>query len=172
MTELNEKQLLAFLTSEDDDKIDKAIKYLFEQGTKSLDFLLTLEGHKEFCISNLLGLPNVRWWCTAPIPREYRPLGYFELLTEKDKEKSITVEVVSLYLISAIYYDELAFTDSPFLVDLTLSEKERRAANKEEYLIRGFFSARKWVKKCQEVGIETLRKQDESPLKSADIAWW
>ncbi len=172
MTELNEKQLLAFLTSEDDDKIDKAIKYLFEQGTKSLDFLLTLEGHKEFCISNLLGLPNVRWWCTAPIPREYRPLGYFELLTEKDKEKSITVEVVSLYLISAIYYDELAFTDSPFLVDLTLSEKERRAANKEEYLIRGFFSARKWVKKCQEVGIEILREQEEHPLKSVNLSWW
>ena len=170
MTELNEKQLLAFLTSEDDDKIDKAIKYLFEQGTKSLDFLQNLEGHKEFCISNLLGY--AQWWCTAPIPREYRPLGYFELLTEKEKEKSITVEVVSLYLISAIYYDELAFTDSPFLVDLTLSEKERRAANKEEYLIRGFFSARKWVKKCQEVGIEILREQEEHPLKSVNLSWW
>ncbi|RKZ42964.1 MAG: hypothetical protein DRR16_29095 [Candidatus Parabeggiatoa sp. nov. 3] len=169
MTELNEKQLLAFLTSEDDDKIDKAIKYLFEQGTKSLDFLQNLEGHKEFCISNLLGY--AQWWCTAPIPREYRPLGYPESLTEEEKEKSITVEVVSLYLISAIYYGSLDFTGRPFLIDLNLPQNKPRRGNKDEYIVRGFYSARKWSQKCQEMGLEALREQEEYPLESENLFW-
>jgi len=79
--------------------------------------------------------------------------------------------VASLYLISAIYHDKLIFAFNPLLTDLNLPANEGIAANKEEYLSRGFQSARKWVKKCQEVGLETLRQQDEDPLKSANLAW-
>ncbi|RKZ43808.1 MAG: hypothetical protein DRR16_26105 [Candidatus Parabeggiatoa sp. nov. 3] len=171
MNKLNEEQLLAFLTSGHSEEINKAIKYLFEQGISSLDFLQSLEGQKEFCVSNLLGYEQ--WWCTAPIPPEYILLvGPRESLTEKEKEESITVEVVSLYLISAIYSGSLTFYGSPFLVDVSLPKNDCRGANKEEYIARGFHSARKWIRKCHKVGLEALREQKEHPLKSENLYWW
>ena len=170
MNKLTNEQLLRLFTSEKTEECAQAVEYLFKQSVKSFYFLLAQQGNKEPLMANL-NHPLSGAHTVVAFPSRIYASGVLPELSDEDKEKVVTIEVASLYLISAIYHDKLIFAFNPLLTDLNLPANEGIAANKEEYLIRGFFSARKWVKKCQEVGLETLRQQDEDPLKSANLAW-
>jgi len=171
MNKLTKEQLLRLFTSEETEECAQAIEYLFKQGVESFDFLLSMQGNKEPLWANL-NHPLSGTMTVMGFPSRFYASGLLPELSDENKEKVVTIEVASLYLISAIYHDKLIFAFNPLLADLNLPPNKRMAANKEEYLIRGFLSARKWVKKCQEVGLETLRQQDEDPLKNANLAWW
>ncbi|RKZ50580.1 MAG: hypothetical protein DRR16_26040 [Candidatus Parabeggiatoa sp. nov. 3] len=172
MNEWPHDKLIRYLAAEDD-KCEKATQYLFEQGVKSFDFLLAQEGNKNpFFCDCLLGTRSSWRKMTPPVLVKIRRMNR-QSLTESEKEFLTTIEVASLYLISAIYYERIDFVWSGGLIDSNLLPGAGLAIGyKQDYLTRGFQAVREWVSKCKRLDIETLRKQGEDPLKSGNLAWW
>ena len=125
--------------------------------------LLVLQGKTEDYGGSAFGDPRGAMSTVAPFQRG---------LTKEQREKVVTVEAAALYLISAIYAGSLEFASSALLTDLDVPAGERRAANKTEYLGRGFESARRWSAALAKEGLGALRDRGEDPLKSAHLSFW
>jgi hypothetical protein len=170
--ELTSEQLTILLNSRDGRKCNRATKYLFKRGTKSLNFLLTLQGNEEFFAGSCIENPYSAFSSSFLFPKEVYESGARTTPIEEDKERAVTVEVAALYLISSIYYGRLTCACNALLMDLSLPKSEQKMANKKAYLLRGFQAAQEWVQKCQRVGIQTLRKHGERPLNSVKLYWY
>lgn len=164
MDKLTDDELIELLASGDYQPVDEATKIILARGTRMFVLLLQLEGNQKPFEGTLLGNPQASSVTVKPIP------GF--QLNEELKEKIVTIEVASLYIISAIYHGRLDFAQNPLLTDLSLPHQNRVAANKQEYIIRAFTSVKTWINKCEKEGLESLRKQGEAPLKSSKIGWW
>ncbi|RKZ45886.1 MAG: hypothetical protein DRR16_21165 [Candidatus Parabeggiatoa sp. nov. 3] len=170
MNGLTDEQVVMLLSSRQ--KGQNAAEEIFKRGSRLFDLLLAQEGDKDYFYGRL-GNPYSATAMIMPLPPGFEIPGFNfkKELSEEDQEQTVTVEVVSLYLISAIYFGKLHFADNPLLV-LRLPFGKQSVGNKQEYIIRGFHSAREWIKKFKKVGMESLRAQGEDPLKNANLEWW
>ena len=85
---------------------------------------------------------------------------------------TITVEVAALYLICAIYHDDLEFAQSPYLTDLTIPAAKRKAINSPTLVARAWESADEWNKRLSSATIEDLRLRKDDPLRGSGVAFW
>jgi hypothetical protein len=166
MNGLTDEQVVMLLSSRQ--KGQNAAEEIFKRGSRLFDLLLAQEGDKDYFYGRL-GNPYSATAMIMPLPPGFEIPGFnFEVeLSKTDKEQIINVEVASLYLIYAIYSEKFPFACDPLLVDIA----NQTVGNKPEYIIRAFHSAREWVKKFKQVGMETLRSQGETPLTSANLSW-
>ena len=82
----------------------------------------------------------------------------------------MTVDVAALYLISAIYYDNLAFANLPYLIG---SEPVTDFQyNTPERVEEAWKATEKWYKKLEKDGLPKLREDKEFPLKSTDLKFY
>lgn len=155
---------VAWLASADYQQSNQATEEIFNRGETMFDLLLNQQGNQKPFMGTLLGNPQSATVTVKPLP------GF--PLSPSQQEKVVTVEVASLYLISAIYYQRLDFAQNPLLADLKLPPGERVAANKKEYITRAFQAVKEWVRKSKQFGMVWLRKQGEDPLKGVKLCWW
>lgn len=157
------KQFLEQLGSGDHRACDEAAAKILERGEVMIDPLLELQGDGRW-YAGWLGNRRGSMLVTLPMP------GF--PLTPEQQEKVVTVEVAALYLVEAIHRKRLDFASSALLTDLSLPEAQRRAANKKDYVTRGFEAARRWSDEVKRDGIEALRAAGNNPLRSARLAFW
>jgi len=158
----SDAQLVAQLESKDYGVSDAAAVSILQRGERMVGLLLALQG-KTQDYAGSLGNPRGSMSTVAPFQRG---------LTQEQRERVVTVEAAGLYLISAIYAGSLEFASSALLTDLDVPAVDRRAANKAEYLSRGFESARRWSAALEKEGLSALRDRGENPLKSAHLSFW
>jgi len=162
--QISPEELIALLASPDYQKCNDATKEIFKTGEQIFDLLLEQQGNSKPFSGTLLGDPNSATFTFVEIP------GF--PLSQSDREKTITVEVASLYLVSAIYHGRLDFAQNALLTDLNLPPAERRARNKSEYIKHGFRAVKKWVERCEKAGLASLKEKGDNPLREANLAWW
>jgi hypothetical protein len=163
MESMDDTQLIEQLTSKDYRVSTKAAATILGKGEQMVEPLLRMKGRKQ-PYTGALGNPRGSTTTVMPLP------GFS--LTPEQQEKVVTVEAAALYLISAIYEGRLDFASSALLADLDLPPERRKAANKEEYLERGFASARAWSDSRKKDGLQALRDRGEDPLKRARLSFW
>jgi hypothetical protein len=86
--------------------------------------------------------------------------------------KYVTVEVASLYLITAIYHDGLNFAHSPYLTDYSLPDVKRREANTEKLIKRAWRSVESWAVLLNKEGMKALRAKEHAPLDDGNLGFW
>ena len=158
---VKDEDLILKLISEDDKESTKAAIEIFKRGEKMFPHLLKLKGIKSiyqgYCLNDSksgvgFSRPNEE---TSPEDANI------------DNGWYITAEVVSLYFISAIYYENLSFAQVPYLTG-NKYVKERRY-NTPERVKKAWKATEKWYKKLQKDGLEKLHQDNEFPLKSTEI---
>ena len=89
-----------------------------------------------------------------------------------DEGRVINVEVASLYLISALYYETLEFAQSPNLTDLSLPPSEQRTLNTRELIEKAWTATEAWAITLAAGDIESLRSKQQDPLKDSQVGFW
>ena len=163
MKSMNDTQLVEQLASKDHRVSNEAAATILGKGEPMVEPLLQMQGRKQ-PYTGSLGNPRGSTTTVMPLPGSS--------LTPEQQERVVTVEAAALYLISAIYAGRLDFANSPLLADLDVPPERRKAANKEEYLERGFASARAWWDTRKKDGLQALRDRGEDPLKRARLSFW
>lgn len=163
MEPTSDSRLTEQLTSDDHRVCDQAALNIVHSGEPMIEPLLKLEGNKQ-PYAGALGNPRGSMVTLMPLPN-------FPLSPEQ-QEKVVTVEAAALYLLEAIYHGRLDFASSALLCDLDTLPDERKAANKAEYLSRGFDSAREWAASVKKEGLASVKTRGENPLKRARLAFW
>jgi hypothetical protein len=163
MDKRNDSEVIEALKSRDASTADRAAQEVFVRGDRMFPLLMTLEGDKQAFSGT--ALYNPRASIVYPIP------GHGQL-TESQTEQVTTLEVAALYLISAIYHENLHFANGLLLVDLTVQRGDRKARNSKEYLGRAWESLRDWMLEYQRRGIGFMRSKKQDPLSAAKLGWY
>jgi hypothetical protein len=153
---LPDENLVAKLRSTDSREAAQAAIEIFKRGEKMLPLLLKLKGDRSSFHGYCLGDPKG---------------ADFTLTGEDDKNSNdgsrVTVEVAALYLISAIYYDNLAFANVPYLAGNGRVTGFRY--NTPERVKKAWKATGKWYKNLDEKGLQNLRQTNQFPLKTTEI---
>ena len=159
--QISDEQIVDQLTSRNWKNSTEAVHEIIKRGERMIPLLLKLKGRKEIFVGHGLGSPN-----SASFSAE------FDVRKGLKKELIVTVEITALYLISAVYYDNLSFAQNPFLTDLTVPRDKRTYNNGNELVGKAWKTTEMWLEKYHEIGIEKLRLSKDHPLKGADVAFW
>ncbi|MDQ3800416.1 MAG: hypothetical protein M3384_13290 [Acidobacteriota bacterium] len=153
---LSDENLVLKLSSKDHREATQAAIEIFKRDEKLLPSLLKLKGNKSSYNGYCLGDPE----------------GADFFLTSIDDQNSndgsrVTVEVAALYLISAIYYENIAFANVPYLtgngriVDFQYNTAKR--------VNKAWKATERWYKKMDQQGLQKLRQIKQFPLKTTKI---
>lgn len=80
---------------------------------------------------------------------------------------SPTIEVVALYCISYLFYENSDFANA-----IALQQDDEDKINSRKALKIAFSSYNKWLKKVKEIGLEEARKQKLDPLADSGVSWY
>jgi hypothetical protein len=163
MDETNDSEIIEALRSRDGSTADRAAQEVFVRGERMFPLLMKLEGDKQAFAGT--ALYNARASIVYPIPGHGK-------LTESQTEQVTTLEVAALYLISAIYHQNLHFASGVLMVDLTVPRGDRKARNSKDYVLRAWGSLRDWMSEYRRMGIGFMRSKEHDPLASAKLGWY
>lgn len=149
------------LDSRDRIQATKAVESLFAGGDRSIEKLMKYRGNRMGFLGYGLGRPesscNLRVVASPETIRNGR---------------AVTVEVAALYLICAIYEEDLSFAHCPFLVDETLADEKKRHRNLPKLIQRAWRSVEAWSAQYQTEGMTKLRMLEDRPLKRGKLTFW
>lgn len=158
VTTMRNEDLVSNFESGTSEEITGSAIEIFKRGEKMIPLLIKLKGKDADYSGYCLGDPN-------------EADGYGEIPGIEGSR--VTIEVASLYLINAIYFDNLAFANVPYITDRKQDKvrgfKGYRNYNTSKRIEKAWKSTGKWYQKLQEVGIKKLRKDDQRPFRSAKI---
>jgi hypothetical protein len=161
MREKTDQQLLSALGSTDGREASDAAQELVRRGARMIPELLKLKGATRVFSGSGLGHPRADQLI-------YLPSG----IDQQDKGRVVTLEVAALYLISAIYYGDLSFAQSPYLTDLQSPAEKRRTTNAARLVSKAWTSTTAWSIKVKDMGLESLRSANQGPLSGSGVAFW
>lgn len=158
-TSSDDATLLVQLASEDQGEATRAAYEIFRRGERILPELYKLKGKRApyngSCLNDSEG--------GSPV---YQPTDETKP-EDLDDGQFVTVEIAALYLISAIFYDNLSFAGAPYLSGP--KRVKSRRYNTRDRIKKAWTAAERWKKKLQSQGLNTLRNSNEDPLKSTDV---
>lgn len=151
----------AELGSRDRGKATKAVESLYAGGESSIEELMSFRGNRAGFLGYGLGRPesscNLRAVASPESIRDGR---------------AVTVEVAALYLICAIYEEDLSFAHCPFLCDESLPKEKKRHKNLPKLIKRAWRSVDQWYSEYRALGIGELRLREDRPLKRGNLTFW
>jgi hypothetical protein len=156
MRDMRDETLLSKLSSADPAEVTRAAREIFRRGERMIPRLVKLKGDRT--VSQFLSLCNSD-------PRS----SYFSARVYGVEGSWVTTEVVALYLISAIYFENPRFAVEPLLQG-SRPVKDYNY-NTRKRLKKAWKSNLSWYSKFESVGIDELRKLDESPLSSSKLSF-
>jgi len=156
MSDLPDETLLSKLSSADPYEATRAAREIFRRGDRMIPLLMELKGDRT--ISQFLSL------CRGD-PQS----SYFSARVHGVEGSWVTTEVVALYLISAIYFENPSFAGEPLLLG-------SRPVNDYDYNTRkrikkAWKASLGWYRKMQRVGIKELRKMNVFPLRGSKVSF-
>jgi hypothetical protein len=83
-----------------------------------------------------------------------------------------TKEIAALYLICAIYHQNLRFAQNPLLTDLSVPSEQRRAKNTKKLVDRAWDAVEVWTEALRKEGMNSLRRKGHHPLRGSQVAFW
>jgi hypothetical protein len=156
---LSDEQVVELIASRKTKEAAQATEEVLRRGERMIPLLIKGKGDRRPCFAYNLRVKSGDFQ-VDPSNNTY---VYF------DEVHAETIEVASLYLISAIYYGTLEFAYRAELVDLSLPIFERQTGNTPALLARAWISVDKWVVDLQKEGLQSLRNQDRDPLQSSNV---
>jgi hypothetical protein len=159
-TDVSDEEIINLLASRNPDEAQAAAKNIFARGEKMIPYLINLEGHN----ACFLGLDALGEWdspgLTVPVPSCHG-------------SSKITVEVAALFLVSAIFYDDIKFAAPPALCDFS-SEKLicTSTGNTDERVKKAWDATKTWKYFVDAQSLEFLRKRDQAPLKDSGLSFF
>lgn len=161
MDSLRDEEVVSKIASTNGKEASRAAVETFKRGEKMLPLLFKMRGadslYHGYCLNDYKGGVAVR-----------RPN---EDTSSKDADVSngwyVTVEATSLFLISAIYYDNLSFAAAPYLLGGHRISEGR--FNTPERLKLAWNATDAWHKKLQKHGLSGLRQRKEDPFHSTKL---
>ena len=166
ITRVSDPQLIESLASKDIEVANAAIEEVLKRGERLIPLLIQKKGDQRFVLGRLTRSENASTIVFTPSTNSRRNS---KLLREG---KLITVEVAALYLITAIFYNDLYISQTPYLTDLSLAPEKRRSANTEEVVEKAWESTEAWFQKLEATGLEKLRKENEYPFRKGKVRFW
>lgn len=150
-----DQELISNLKSANDKTASNSVVEIVRRGEKLISSLIKLKGDNSHYSGYCLGYPKSADFIIDGISNDI------------NDGSTVSIEVVSLYLITAIYHDNIAFASVPYLVDN--KPVSNFQYNTKKRINKAWESTEKWYKKMQKAGLEKLRKDNEFPLKSSKI---
>lgn len=158
---ITDKDVVKKLASHNWKKATWAVEEVMRRGPSMIPLLLKNKGNRQYFRGWGLGNPQAA-------QSMFRPTGNVKF----DEGRVITVEVASLYLISALYYETLEFAQSPYLTDLSLPPGERRTLNTRGLIEKAWTATDAWATTLAAGDIEALRSKQQDPLKDSQVGFW
>ena len=85
----------------------------------------------------------------------------------------VTIETASLFLISAIYYEDLKFADPPILCEFSVEEKScDEVGNTPQRIMKAWRSTKNWNKLLKNKGFSYLSKKGLGPLINSGLTFF
>jgi len=160
-SEVPDAELPFRLASTDANQATQAALEIFRRGERMIPYLMKLKGRKSiylgYCLNDSQGGVGVREPSEDTDPKDADP----------DNGWYVTVEVASLYLISAIHYQNLSFAAAPYLTGT--KDVRNWRYNTPKRVRRAWKAMEKWYARFKKEGIAKLRQSDEFPLKTARV---
>jgi hypothetical protein len=157
-----DEKVVSTLFSPNRNEASMALEEVFRRKERMFPLLLGLEGNEELFHGSFFSKP------TSSMARLAAPTGDPSF----DQGRLITVEVTALYLICAIFQEELTFAQSPYLTDRKLPPIDRRARNMPALVKRAWLAVKEWISAEKKEGIDALRTQERGPLDSQQVGFW
>ncbi len=153
ISEINtDDELIKMLGSSIPSEADKSVVQIFSMREKVIGHLMNLKGNDTIFMGTCLTNPD-----------DY-------VIDTLNEGTAVTVEVAALYLISAIYYDNLVFATVPYLAgDADIRDSRYNTKKRKK---RAWKSVEKWFHELQADGLKELRRRELSPLKFANMQFY
>ena len=146
-----DSQVVEFLTSEDMKESAAAAKELFSRGDRVIPELLKLEGNND-CFYGLRVLGK----------RGQQGSSDYDFLCEGNGR--VSIEIAALYLISAIFEEDLTYARRPFLVNDDADD-----GNSPENIKTAWKATKSWYEAVERQGIAYIRDRSQWPLRSVGM---
>ena len=164
LSKVPDNELALKLASNDGKEATKAALEIFKRGETMIPYLMKLKGVKSIyqgsCLNDYIGGVGISRPTNETSPKD----------ANVDNGWYVTVEVASLYLISAIYYKNISFAQAPHLTGNKYVK--RRRYNTPKRINKAWKATEKWFKKFEKEGIVKLREVKEFPLKTTEIHFY
>jgi hypothetical protein len=152
---LADRQVVLALKSHNKEEAHKAAQEVFNRGERMIPLLLQRMGDKHNFYG--YGLGN-------------RAAAFYSLDRKLSEGSSVTVEVAALYLICAIYHQNLEFAQAPYLTDGSNIRNMNLNTNKRVRI--AWIAVQNWAKLVATEGLASLRSRRYSPLTESTVWFW
>lgn len=156
------QDIIKLMMSEDPKESVLASKEVFARGEQMIPLLLELEGNSK-CYYGIKALGD---WDMPGLVRESPSC-------HATSAYQVTAEIAALYMISAIFNDDLAFASPPVLCDFSSEEKEcAEGGNTPKRILKAWQATKNWNLSLQTKGLSYLRQENQEPLKNSGLAFY
>jgi hypothetical protein len=153
------EDIVDLLSSKDPKEAGAAAQEIFSRGAAMIPHLMNLEGRN----SCFYGVEALGEWNSPGLSRAVPScLGTYR----------VTVEVAALFLVSAIFYEDLKFAEPPALCDFS-SEKLSCVdnGNTSERIRKAWNATKAWEHLMETQGIDFLRERNRDPFKDSGLSF-
>lgn len=147
------------LSAEDPEVATKALKKIYEAGERIIPMLIFCKGNRNL------------YWGYGLGDKNSSALIYFPN-KEGQAKTHVTIEVAAIYLIEAIFRNDLEFAQAPFLVDRTKNKNRQQSFNSDAAISRAWLSINHWMALLKKDEINRLREKRTNPLFKSKTSFW
>ncbi|MFN2480839.1 MAG: hypothetical protein ABR554_05070 [Pyrinomonadaceae bacterium] len=150
------------------DKASRAAREVVRRGGRMIPPLLKLKGNRQ-CFFGDMALGSHAGCSVRFMPRKSKKSnGCYEV------SSSSTLEVAALFLIEAIYRNDLEFAQGATLAEWEADGGARTDVkyNGHELLTRAWAATEQWYKEFDREGLEALRVKDRGPFAGTRLGFY
>ena len=161
----SDRQVVEDLTGANRRKAARAVHEVLARGGRMVSLLLKLKGDRRCFFGDLeLGSHNGGSYRIVP---DRRDRCY-------ETSSASTVEVAALYLIEAVYRNDLKFAQGATLAEWKPNGEERTDVEKNgrELIARAWAVTEKWFGEFEREGLEALRAKERGPFAGTKLGFY
>lgn len=157
--DISDKELIDLLSSDDPEISTKAAAEIFHIGERMIPLLVSCQGNQNLYMGYKLGDSD-----SEDV--------IFMFNKEGSERTHVTLEIVALYLIEAIYKQDLKHASLPLLYEPPEDKWTAPVYNSEKTINRAWASVKRWLQLLNKDGLQNLRKKQINPLFETNISFW
>ena len=163
---LSDAQVIKDLTGGSEKKASRAVHEVLARGGRMIPLLLKLKGDRR-CFMGDWELGS-HAGCSSRMAPNKRNRCY-------EWNNASTVEVAALYLIEAVYRNDLKFAQGATLMERDPADGQQRLdvkMNGREVIARAWATAEKWFAEYGHEGLEALRAKERGPFAGTRLDFY
>jgi hypothetical protein len=162
---VSDAQVIKDLTATNRDEASQAVREVVRRGGRMIPLLLKLKGDRR-CFFGDMALGSHDGCSLRSVPQK-KSKCY-------EERSASTVEVAALFLIEAIYRDDLEFAQGATLAEWDADGGARTDIkyNGRELLARAWAVTEQWFKEFEREGLGALRAKDRGPFAGTRLGFY